>query len=57
MKPENIKSIIPLYLATVGLLVAIATLFSPMEDKTAGFGVAMAAITGAAGLAEPIRRE
>jgi len=30
-----------------------ATLFSPVEDKTAGFGLAGATIAGATGLAEP----
>lgn len=50
---DKIKAFIPHVLALIGLIVAIATIYGPVEDKSAGFGLAGTAIAGAAGLAEP----
>lgn len=55
MTPENIKLLLPYYLVTAGILIAVAVIFSPLEDKAAGLGLAGSAITGAAGLAQANR--
>lgn len=55
MTPDNIRLFLPYYLVTAGLLIAIAVIFSPLEDKAAGLGLAGSAITGAAGLAQANR--
>jgi hypothetical protein len=53
MDSNKLKGLIPFYLATIGLLIAIATIFSDLDDKSSGLGLAGTAIAGAAGLAKP----
>lgn len=55
MTPEKIRAIMPIYLASIGLLIAIATFILSPNDTTAGLGLAGTAIAGAAGLAEPTK--
>jgi hypothetical protein len=57
MTSEQLRAIMPCVLAFIGLAIALATIFSPIEDKAAGFGLAGTAIAGAAGLAEPHRQD
>jgi peptidoglycan/LPS O-acetylase OafA/YrhL len=55
MTPERIRAIMPMYLASMGLLIAVATFILSPNDTAAGLGLAGTAIAGAAGLAEPTR--
>lgn len=60
--PEVIQAATPLFLITAGLVIGIATIFSPATAGdsakwTAGLGLAGTAFAGAAGLAQTGKRE
>ncbi len=55
--PEMIRAMIPMFLGGIGLVIAFAALFVPMDEKSdakwsSAFGLAGTAIGGAAGLAQ-----
>lgn len=53
MFAEVIRASTPLFIALIGGVIGISVLVAQTSDKAAGFGVASAAIAGAAGLAQP----
>jgi len=60
LTPEMIRAMTPMFIASVGAIIGVATLFSPnMTDAktSAGFGLAGTAIAGAAGLAQSSKNE
>lgn len=60
MKPETIRALTPIFLATIGGVIGIAALVAPGINEakwTAGFGLAGTAIAGAAGLAQSTKSE
>jgi hypothetical protein len=60
MKPETIRALTPIILATIGGAIGIAVLIAPGINEakwTAGFGLAGTAIAGAAGLAQSTKSE
>jgi hypothetical protein len=60
LTPEVIRAMTPIFIASVGAIIGVATLFSPnMTDAktSAGFGLAGTAIAGAAGLAQGSKNE
>ena len=56
---EMIKALTPIVLALIGGSLGIAVIFSDSQkvDSAAGFGLASAAIAGAAGLAQPYKEQ
>jgi len=59
LKVEMIKALTPIVLALIGGGLGIAVIFSDSQkvDSAAGFGLASAAIAGAAGLAQPYKEQ
>ncbi|MDZ8184165.1 MAG: hypothetical protein RMX96_04785 [Nostoc sp. ChiSLP02] len=59
--PELIRAITPMFIATIGAVIAVAVIFSPnakdQSQMSAGFGLAGTAIAGAAGLAQSSKNE
>jgi hypothetical protein len=50
---EVIRALTPMFIALIGGVIGICVLVIKTDDAAAGFGVASAAIAGAAGLAQP----
>jgi presenilin-like A22 family membrane protease len=50
---EVIRALTPIFIALIGGIIGISVLVSNTNNAAAGFGVASAAIAGAAGLAQP----
>lgn len=60
LTPEVIRAITPMFIATMGTVIAVAVLVSPkISDAkwSAGLGLAGTAIAGAAGLAQSSKNE
>lgn len=50
---DVIRALTPMFIALIGGVIGICVLVIKTDDAAAGFGVASAAIAGAAGLAQP----
>ena len=60
LTPELIQAITPMFIATMGTVIAVAVLVSPKINDakwSAGLGLAGTAIAGAAGLAQSSKNE
>lgn len=61
LTPEVIRAITPMFLATIGAVIAVAVIVSPNANNpaqfSAGLGLAGTAIAGAAGLAQTGKSE
>lgn len=55
LKPEQIKAITPIFLSSVGAIIAIVVLVNPISDNKfqVGIGLATSLITGSFALAQP----
>ncbi|MEH2083934.1 MAG: hypothetical protein V7K89_29400 [Nostoc sp.] len=61
LTPEVIRAITPMFIATIGAVIAVAVIVSPSATNpaqfSAGLGLAGTAIAGAAGLAQSTKSE
>ena len=60
LNAEIIRAMTPIFIATLGAIIAVAALFSPGIDEhkvSAGLSLAGTAIAGAAGLAQSSKNE
>ncbi|MDZ8227873.1 MULTISPECIES: hypothetical protein [unclassified Nostoc] len=61
LTPEVIRAITPMFIATIGAVIAVAVIVSPNGKDagqfSAGLGLAGTAIAGAAGLAQSSKNE